>query len=253
MKRLLVLFLVGLFFIGCSVSTSQQIVSWEDWKENVDSIPTDRKDIIDSVVFRYSYKGKKFNGTVTNIPSNSKPDWWSGDDYYFEDTFKDGIIYETKVIGKNWEENILIDSISSRHTWTNKGWFENGKVEYTGSFYQDKNDEELIYHGKQTSYFENGQLESTKEYEHGKIINDHTVYYENGVIKYRLSYNDGKVVDGVYDTYDENGIVEFENKYEKGLKHGLQTWYKEGYIYEQELYEYGDFKYFTVYNFIRKR
>lgn len=233
---------IGLFFIGCSVSTSQQIVSWEDWKENVDSIPTDRKDIIDSVVFRYSYKGKKFNGTVTNIPSNSKPDWWSGDDYYFEDTFKDGIIYETKVIGKNWEENILIDSISSRHTWTNKGWFENGKVEYTGSFYQDKNDEELIYHGKQTSYFENGQLESTKEYEHGKKIGEHIEYYKNSQIKSSFSYKEDKIVDGTYKGYYENGDLKYERNYENGLLHGFQTDFKEGKVYEKVLFEYGDVK-----------
>jgi antitoxin component YwqK of YwqJK toxin-antitoxin module len=252
MKRILVLFLVGLFFIGCSGSTSQQIVSWEDWKENVDSIPTDRKDIIDSVVFRYSYKGKKFNGTVTNIPSNSKPDWWSGDEYYFEDTFKDGIIYETKVIGKNWEENILIDSISSRNTWTNKGWFENGKVEYTGSFYQDKNDEELIYHGKQTSYFENGQLESTEEYRDGKEIGNHKYYHENGQLKRSLSYdNNGKVVDGTYRSYYVNGDLKYESNFKNGVLHGLRTWYKDGKIYEQTLVENGDVKYFIFENFRR--
>ena len=265
MKRILVLFLVGLFFIGCSDSTSQQIVSWEDWKENVDSIPLNEKEVIGGLKYRYIFKGEKFNGIVLQPIV-----YIDGSTIFGRSEYMDGLIYKQSYKYNGHDFLIKYDSVKKTIQENTYQFYDNGKVWFKNESYlskqfldsisinptffpEDNQDLYFVKHGVNKVYYENGQLKSTEEYEHGKIINDHTVYYENGVIKYRLSYNDGKVVDGVYDTYDENGIVEFENKYEKGLKHGLQTWYKEGYIYEQRLYEYGDFKYFTVYNFIRRR
>jgi antitoxin component YwqK of YwqJK toxin-antitoxin module len=264
MKRILVLFLVGLFFIGCSGSTSQQIVSWEDWKENVDSIPLNEKEVIGTIKYRYIFKGEKFNGIVLQPIV-----YIDGSTNFRRSEYIDGLIYKESYKYNGHDFLIKWDSVKKTIQQNTYQFYDNGKVwfkkeEYLSKqfldsisinptfFPEDNQDLYFVKHGVNEVYYENGQLESTEEYRDGKEIGNHKYYHENGQLKSSLSYdNNGKVVDGTYRSYYVNGDLEYESNFKNGVLHGLQTWYKDGKIYQQTLVENGDAKYFIFENFRR--
>jgi len=255
--------LIGSCLIGCSDSTPNQIVSWEDWKENVDSIPLVEKEIIGNIKYRYIFKGEKFNGTLLS-PVYLK----DGSTIFGREEFVNGIFYKLSYKYNGHDFLIKLDSVNKTMQQNIYQFYDNGKVwlkieEYLSEQFLDslsinptffpENNQDLFFvkHGKNEVYYENGLLKTTEEYEHGKKIGDHIFYYENGQIKSFFSYREDKIVDGTYKTYYENGDLNRKSNFKNGLLHGLQTWYRDGKIYEQVWVENGDTKYYIIENFRR--
>lgn len=61
-------------------------------------------------------------------------------------------------------------------------------------------------HGQWTSYFENGQMQSRSDYEHGRLEGPTVVFRSDGALNYAGQYHDGKQV-GTWKFHDETGAL----------------------------------------------
>jgi antitoxin component YwqK of YwqJK toxin-antitoxin module len=78
--------------------------------------------------------------------------------------------------------------------------------------------------GKQTTYYENGQIESEYFYVNGNKSGDEKQYYENGQLKSKVTYENG-IKNGLEITYNEDGKVTHRGTWYRGNKHGKFTTY----------------------------
>ena len=81
--------------------------------------------------------------------------------------------------------------------------------------------------GKQTSYYDNGQIWNERNYKDGEVVDGKYIsYYDNGQIWDERNYKDGKL-DGKWILYHDNGQIHNEGNYKDGLKDGKWTDYWE--------------------------
>jgi antitoxin component YwqK of YwqJK toxin-antitoxin module len=80
--------------------------------------------------------------------------------------------------------------------------------------------------GKQTTYYENGQIESEYFYVGGNKSGDEKEYHENGQLKSRVTYENG-IKDGLEIAYNQDGKIVREANWYRGNKHGLELVYTE--------------------------
>ena len=158
-----------------------------------------------------------------------------GRTYYYEDgtlesegfydekgCIKDGKSYskagELEFIWKNGEKTLVKQNISveKQKLSGDKNNNESGKVFFTKQYYddakkkimyigeaiQDNNTEEVLRHGKGTTYHENGQIMSQGSYENG-FLKEGKFYGENGNWSEEGVYENGKLKDGKI--YNQNG------------------------------------------------
>tara|TARA_A100001388_G_C28541743_1_gene390576 strand:- start:90 stop:452 length:363 start_codon:yes stop_codon:yes gene_type:complete len=76
------------------------------------------------------------------------------------------------------------------------------------------------YSGKIVSYYENGQLEYSKNYKNGQSEGLHKSWYENGQLKTSGNYKNGQR-EGLHKSWYENGQL----KYSRNFKNGIRTFY----------------------------
>ncbi len=88
---------------------------------------------------------------------------------------------------------------------------------------------------KRTTYYSNGQPESTDHYKDGKFINDYISYYPNGVIKSSIPVVNG-VIDGKVKFYHDNGQLSCIRQFEKGkIKDGEEINYHSNGVVESKV------------------
>lgn len=61
-------------------------------------------------------------------------------------------------------------------------------------------------HGQWTSYFENGQVQSRSDHEHGQLEGQTVVFRSDGALNYAGQYHNGKQV-GTWKFHDETGAL----------------------------------------------
>ena len=84
-------------------------------------------------------------------------------------------------------------------------------------------DSKKPYTGIYTHYYENGQLERRGNLENGKVEGFWEFYRENGLIDHTWTYQGG-VFHGVYEEFHKNGQLQTRSNWIKGRKTGF---YKE--------------------------
>lgn len=78
--------------------------------------------------------------------------------------------------------------------------------------------------GKQTTFYENGQIETEYFYLRGQKSGEEKVYYKNGQLKNIITYDNG-IMDGPEIGYGENGKIVNKSNWYRGNKHGLELVY----------------------------
>ena len=93
---------------------------------------------------------------------------------------------------------------------------------------------------KVTSWFENGQIKSEKNYKNGKRDGKYTTWFENGHKAYEANYKNGKR-DGKKTVWFENGQIWTEENYKDDKLDGKVTnWNENGQILLELNYKYGE-------------
>ncbi|MGB1317951.1 MAG: toxin-antitoxin system YwqK family antitoxin, partial [Flavobacteriales bacterium] len=103
---------------------------------------------------------------------------------------------------------------------------------------------ELVYAGSQVAenlvkeiiYAPNGDTLSVTPMKKGAVHGSLVRYYSGNIIKEVLSFQNGSQT-GLYQRFDDQGVLVFEGKLEQGLKQGVwTTWYDEVQMEEQRSY-----------------
>lgn len=112
-------------------------------------------------------------------------------------------------------------------TGEDKTYYENGKIESI------KNYKNGILNGICKEYYSNEQLKSDLVYREGKPDGNQKIFFENGKIESEANYIDGKV-DGLAKTFFENGEKRQEVNYAKGLQDGFYIeYFQNGKLYKK--------------------
>jgi antitoxin component YwqK of YwqJK toxin-antitoxin module len=83
-------------------------------------------------------------------------------------------------------------------------------------------------HGTYESYFENGQLESRGEFDHGAYKGVWNFYYGNGQLRESSEFSSGQR-QGHWASYYENGLRACESDWVNGVENGSHTdWFQNG-------------------------
>lgn len=106
--------------------------------------------------------------------------------------------------------------------WLNKkNALESGQGIYLQGVYNYKDGKR---DGKQTTYYENGQIETEYFYLRGHKSGIEKQYHENGQLKNLVTYDNG-IMDGEDIEYNNRGKIIGKLNYYKGNKHGLELHY----------------------------
>jgi len=176
------------------------------------------------------------------IPVGKFTFWYENGQIDQETTIKDG-----KRDGKHttWDENGQIQSEENYKDdtlvySTNYYYYESGQIKnvwnskgdiYSGNWTKD---------GKDTVWYENGQIQSEKHYKDDKKDGKHTTWYENGQIQSEENYKNDKL-DGKFTFWYENGQKSGEGNTKDGKPDGKQTtWEEDGQILEEAIYKNGE-------------
>lgn len=110
-----------------------------------------------------------------------------------------------------------------------RGYFEDSTLAMVAHF---KNG---VRHGKEVTYYENGQVRSSFVYRNGMQVSGNN-FYENGQPTGKLKFEDGLIVSGEY--YHMDGSLRSKGAFSHGLRQGI--WY----YYHQNgcLKEVGEFR-----------
>lgn len=147
-----------------------------------------------------------------------------------------------------YENGIMSDSGSYKNTrmeglW--KYWYENGNIKSVVHYLNGKPDNTIIV------YYENGNKESETFYKEGNPYGISTTYFENGQLYEEISYNETgqssvlnifdkngvqlvKEGNGIYKSFDTNGLTRQEGTIENGQKIGVWISYHENGIKSEE-------------------
>lgn len=113
-------------------------------------------------------------------------------------------------------------------------YYENGNVRSKGLEIASKKEKKYLQDGNWSFYFENGKISRIEIHKMGKHLGYQEQYLKDGTQILR----DGN---GVYKTFNDNGIISFEAEHKNGSRDGIATWYYEnGNIKQAALYKYDE-------------
>jgi antitoxin component YwqK of YwqJK toxin-antitoxin module len=125
---------------------------------------------------------------------------------------------KTEVVEEHWPNGVLRfrkevlrgrDKIVVDHgTYT--GWYDNGQVEYQGTFVQGKVD------GVATRYHRNGQKAVEEYFANGVREGPRYSWDENGVLRKEEHFADDQP-DGTWTTWDAQGKIKSQQRFERGV------------------------------------
>lgn len=98
-------------------------------------------------------------------------------------------------------------------------WDEEKKIKKELISYSYSDDGSRMKHGKYTSWYQNGQIETELNYKKNKLHGSAIKYYENGEVEFKGLYKNDKK-DGKWLEYYENGQLTAEIEYKNGVKDG---------------------------------
>ncbi|MEZ4875758.1 MAG: toxin-antitoxin system YwqK family antitoxin [Flavobacteriaceae bacterium] len=132
-------------------------------------------------------------------------------------TIKGKLVSEGKMINKEREGEWVSYHEKSNEAMSRE-FYRNGKLE-----------------GKQTTYYPNGKITEELQYVNGIKEGENLYYSPEGVLIKKLKYHNDQL-DGPATYYDAAGNVVIEGFYQKGKKHGLWRYYKNGQLELEETY-----------------
>jgi len=95
--------------------------------------------------------------------------------------------------------------------------------------------------GSYTSYYENGKLKSSENYQNGRKVGICKYYYDNGKLQYEEIYNQYGLADGTFKSYYKNGQLESTYLYKNNKKEGpYKEYYENGALRDEGRYESGE-------------
>ncbi len=162
--------------------------------------------------------------------------------------FLDGFSVQYYLNGQKLSEYEFLSGVENGCT---RHWSREGVLTYTGCFVIDSSmqyshmegefmswDSEgnLMYctnykgdrlHGKQMSFYKNGQVKEEVVFVEGEKDSIFTMYYPNGQIFKQLEYRRGVFVDSVYKEFYPNGILSGEGQKVDNMRYGKWVFYYE--------------------------
>ncbi len=105
---------------------------------------------------------------------------------------------------------VLVLSVNILFAQVEKEYYENGQLESSVEYDSDGNE-----HGEWKFYFENGQVEILENYDHGIGIGNWESYYENGQLETKGSLGIDGYATGIHESYFENGQLWYKGEYAK--------------------------------------
>ncbi len=104
-----------------------------------------------------------------------------------------------------------------------KDYFINGQIQMEG-FSSVNSIKNLIFNGKVTYYFDNGQPSAIVSFKNGKHHGERKSYYKAGQLKVHSRYKSGKR-DGIWKFFYKNGKIKKKGKYKNGKKVGIWKYF----------------------------
>ncbi len=148
--------------------------------------------------------------------------------YYENGVIKASGFYHNRKKHGNWKYyNSETGDLVSEENYSNG--IKNGKwiVYYSGNKIASVvNWKNGLRDGEWREYFENGQLKLSANFIEGKMAGSYVTYYLNGQISRKGQYVNGKM-DGIWLGFDEKGIKNSYQKYNKGFLE-IEKKYKNG-------------------------
>lgn len=116
---------------------------------------------------------------------------------------------------------------------------EEVKINLDGELEYLKNSSEL-YSGPSESFYEDGNIQHTGQYEDGLMEGIWYYYYPSGKVYAKISYLMG-IPHGLNETFHENGSLSLKGYSEKGNRVGVWTSYtSDGMVDNEEEYKDGE-------------
>ena len=116
--------------------------------------------------------------------------------------------------------------------------YDEVKINLDGTLEYLENSDEL-YSGKSESFYEDGNIQHSGQYEDGLMEGIWHYYYPDGKVYARISYLMG-IPHGLNETYHENGSLSLKGYSESGKRIGVWTTYtSDGTVENEEEYKDG--------------
>ena len=145
----------------------------------------------------------------------------------YEEFYENGQLKETGNYqdGKQdglWEFYRENGNIRERVTYTNDLMHGTHETFYdSGEINWKRNYKDGALHGRWESFFKNGKTNILSNWKNGIELNQtRFVYYKNGQLKVRQDFKDNKP-EGLYEKFDEEGLLMYKGTYEDGKMEGL--------------------------------
>ncbi|AAM85881.1 hypothetical protein CQP30_13700 [Yersinia pestis] len=192
--------------------------------------------------FVSTFKSYYSSGNIQHILTYNKEGKEDGkyDSYYDEKgklaetlVFKNGLVNGEYII---YHENGAIES--KRHFIDSKiadgecpHYYDNGKIKENHSYLNNK------LEGKYFEYFPDGKIKDERTYHAGKVVGKYTVYFESGKIRAIYNKNNKDQYHGTNEEYSPEGQLVSKSTYKEGKQLSSQTWYKNGKMRQEEIYD----------------
>jgi antitoxin component YwqK of YwqJK toxin-antitoxin module len=178
------------------------------YKWNTEVPPSRRKDVsFDNLYIIQNNKNKSFS--FNNYPDR---------------IFNKGTQVSFSVSGKI---TMLIDKVNGDdNSFKSTNYYDNGTIKSEiGFIYEDEKFVNVIWHGRQVTFSENGQQLTDFYFKDGRWDKKQTAWYENGQKWYEYYNKDGiRVGTSIY--WHENGQKDIEGEYRDGKRQGAWTQWK---------------------------
>ena len=119
-------------------------------------------------------------------------------------------------------DHLIYYEVNSQTPFTGSSlwYYENGQLEASRNWKDGEQD------GPEEIYYENGQLSFKRNWKDGELDGPEEYYYENGQLSFKGNWKDGKE-DGPYEVYYENGQLKSKGNLKDGKEEGLSKNYDE--------------------------
>jgi len=191
-----------------------------------------------------NYKDDKLGGKYHSWHENGQK-WWEGN---YKDRVPDGIWTSWNENGERTNVGSFIDGTGNFSIYKNNKnkfelsyidgagkettWDDNGEIKFERKYIKG---EEIGEGGSIITRFDNDQLKSEVNWKDGKLDGKQTRWYENGQIKSVGNFKEGV---GKETSWDKNGQKKSEANWKDGKLHGKRTWWHEnGQIEREEIYQ----------------
>ena len=163
-----------------------------------------------------------FEGVFKEGTKNGPAKYWEFFGGSFECTYKEGYRHGkgTKYSGDGSLEytDLWIDG---ERIFKNQHFFKSGNIKYDGNW-NNSISGQGTYHGQGKLYYENGKIEYDGSFNNGSYHGQGKLYHENGNIKFDGNFNSGSY-NGQGKLYHENGNIEYDGGWMNGNRHGQGT------------------------------